>query len=269
MKLIIVLFLFWFIELKGQKSMEINGFVKDSENIAIPFARIMLDKSKWVLANSRGEFVIRASEKDILEISCIGFQKRTIEAYSVLSKKNIVLEKANFINFEKRETRINCLSNNRGKIKKLYFTGFSHFIEGTVIRNTNLKNKRIRSVEMKLGYKGDSIIPFRLGIFRVGENGFPKENLLKKEVIIFPSKKFKIIEVNLEDQNLICDDNKIFVSLEFLNPSTNNVKLNRRNTPIMGVGGSNNQNSFSIVNNFYKWSNIRKTSAFFNLELCD
>ncbi len=122
---------------------------------------------------------------------------------------------------------------------------------------------------MKLGYKGASIIPFRLGFFRVGENGFPKENLLKKEVIIFPSKKFKIIQVILEDQNLICDDNKIFVSLAFLNPSTNNVKLTRRNTPIMGVGGYSNQNSFSIVNNFYKWSNIRKTSAFFNLELCD
>ncbi len=73
--------------------MEINGFVKDSENIAIPFARIMLDKSKGVLANSRGEFKIRASEKDILEFSCIGFQKRSIEAYSVLSIKKLYLKR--------------------------------------------------------------------------------------------------------------------------------------------------------------------------------
>ncbi len=211
------------------------------------------------------------NKKDSLIFSCVGFKKKSLFVSNPEEKHNIVLEN---LELELPELLVKknkqlYITNTKGKINKhTYNFGMSSsFSECIIIEDSNLQNKIIKSVKMKLGFKGDPILPFRLGIFSLDKQGRPKDTLLKKDIIFYPSRKFSINKVGLEEHSISVSDTKICFVLQLINKSTSPKKLDSNFTPIIGFWKIESQSGLFNSPVLNRWEKFGDSNPLIIVEL--
>lgn len=253
----------------AQKQIKINGFVRSQKGDPIPFASIYSNNRYGTIADEHGTFFITLSSTDSLKLRVVGFKSKALVASSLINSSTIILDSLiqSLPEMVVKKTISYYKIPKKGRITRNHYVLTTNFWHGTLINDKNFKNKQIKSIEMKIGFKGDPILPFRLGVFTVDERGFPKENILKKDVIFYPKKKYGMQKINLENQNLILTDDKICIALELINTSNHLLELNDKYTPYIGLGKMKNQSPVFITNKLGKWVKLGNSHPVFIIEL--
>jgi hypothetical protein len=251
----------------SQKTVNIKGQILNANKMAIPYASVFTKKSYGAIADISGKFNLNVNDNETINISAIGFKRKSFRSNINNDSLIIVLDSAQYELNElivHREGKLEKFSNKKRITKHTYILT-TNFWHGTVYEDNILKDKFIQKIKVKAGFIGKPVLPMRLGIFSLDLNGFPDRNLLKKEVIFFPKNSFEWIELDLRDQNILVFNNKIGIALELINPSNNIKKLDKNYSPIIGV--SKNTNGIFQTNKLNKWVKIGKVSPVFEMEL--
>lgn len=254
--------LFWIVLLSldlYSQSSKLNGVAVNEFGVGVPFATVInKTSSKGVLCDSLGRFNIDAKIGDSLACSSIGYFKKDYVIQSLISRHEIILlTKVDTL----KEVRVT--SNQISLIKRFgipkgakisknsYFLPTESFLHAVCFDDNDIKFKKIHSLNIKMGYKGNSkYLPVRINIYTKSNNGFPSTKLGSRDLILNVS-KYKWYRLILDDIFII-PENGICIGFEPLNPSTNVEKFNKDNTPILGVYKSKEYQSFSLTN-YTKW----------------
>ena len=209
-------------------SAQIKGVVKDSiTGKPIPYVNIWVQNENiGSTTEENGEFTINISDKNKKIIfSALGFEKKTIkvsEAVLVyLHPVEYQLEEV-FISkrLESKQIEIGKTNNstyqafeNGPRIDTKFFPYLKHY----------KKTKYIKKVSIFIDNKLDDAY-VKIHFYKVDKNGFPEEELLKKDFIVSVKSGVKKHLINVSDFNLTMPKNGIFVGFEKLLIEKNKVE---------------------------------------------
>jgi hypothetical protein len=267
---LIIILLLHYGNVFAQELIRVQGKIISSVGMGIPFASVSTKSKYGCIANEKGEFIIQVGLNDSLYFSSVGYVHSS-KSVSEITKNNntIVLDSIAYNLGELLVTNapMVILNSLKKRIIRHSYMMTSNFWHGTVYLNETLKNRQLIAVRFKAGFRGSPPLALRLGVFSLDEGGFPKENLLKKEVIIPTSNKYEWKSVDLENQDLLINQDKLCVALELINPSTGNLILNEKYSPLIGTIESKNQYPIFITNKLNKWVKLGKSCPYFELTI--
>ncbi len=82
---------------KKQKVLNIDAFVQDENNVAIPYAVVIYNEGvSSAVADKEGKFTVKVKHNDEIQISAIGFESKIVSASSLI-ENNTVIIKSNLI----------------------------------------------------------------------------------------------------------------------------------------------------------------------------
>jgi len=201
---------------------------------AIPYTTVkVLHKEDGTYADEVGKFEVKASDKDSLMVSCVGYQSKT-----VVPQCDTILLKPVFINLDevkvttvKREEQIIGL----GKSKKVEVLSFCGHINTEYVLKINtpesLLSYRIKGVLFNSKDRnGQSLL--RLHIYNMNKDGLPDKEMLPQDVIINQYLKANG-EIDLSRFGIILNENVLFVGIEEIQTSQ---KFNTHKGECIGIG---------------------------------
>jgi CarboxypepD_reg-like domain len=216
-----VFFFFWQI-----KSQQINqGILLDSvTKQPIEFANIgLVGKGYGTVSNEKGEY--RFSIPDTLlsgtiKVSIIGYKPKTFSAKGFDKRKNILLSQStiplNEIKVAAKKLKIKVVGNETRNSINGGFTGNNLGAEMGVKLNIKHANTQIRKFMVNLSRNTlDKTPVFRLNIYNVDAKGYPKENILKENIVIEPKTLVGFIEVDLKPYSILVNED-VIISLEWI-----------------------------------------------------
>jgi hypothetical protein len=253
-----------------QELIRVQAKILNTSSVGIPFASVSTKNKYGCIANEMGEFIINAGLDDSLYFSSVGYVHSSKSVSEITKNNNIIV--LDSISYNLGELVVTnapmvILNSRKKRIIRHGYRMTSNFWHGTVYLNKSLKNKQLLAVRFKAGFRGSPPLTLRLGVFSLDERGFPKENLLKKEVIIPTTNKYEWKSVDLENQELFLNQDKLCVALELINPSTGNLILNEKYSPLIGTIESRDQYPIFITNKLNKWVKLGKSCPYFELTI--
>ncbi|WP_080319096.1 carboxypeptidase-like regulatory domain-containing protein [Croceivirga radicis] len=178
----------------------------------------------------------RATNKDSLLISLIGYQTKTIALASYIAHKESILNVAltpkiealnEVIVFDgKEQYETKALNFKTGKRKTLLPISVPFGYEtATFIENKSKKKGRLIEVNIKLKDVSKEKITihktfYRLSFYKANSLGYPGKALLYDNIIIKPKKGVNEYQIDLANKYVAFDENGIFISLETIKPDT-------------------------------------------------
>ncbi|MGZ4089712.1 MAG: carboxypeptidase-like regulatory domain-containing protein [Bacteroidia bacterium] len=221
-----------------------KGVLLDSATLKpIEFANIgIVGKGIGTVTNEKGEylFVVPDSLADQkVRMSLIGYKPKTMIARYASAKSKIVLvqEAANLdeVIVTVKKTKIKILGNNTTHSGVTGgFTQNNLGAEMAVKLNITHPKTQLRKFMVNITACTLDKAMFRLNFYSVDEKGYPKENILKQNIIIEPKEKTGLIEVDLKPYNIFIDED-VFVALEWIK-DLGNVKGLTFSTKLVGNG---------------------------------
>ncbi|SOE20717.1 hypothetical protein SAMN06298216_1201 [Spirosomataceae bacterium TFI 002] len=238
-------FLIFFIatnQTNGQRPSEISGFITNKSEEPIPYCLIINDRTQiGHLSDSLGRFVISGIPSDKVIFKQLSFLtlETSIQSLQLDNRIQLVESPIALNKIEILPTRIDDIErvgiSRKSRIIKNYYLLKPGFGDGIAIINKRSIVKKIKSVNVKVGFKGSPILPFRINLWSLNEDNFPENILGNKDIIIYPKDKLTWENIDLIDQNIVFEGNGIGVSIEPLAPSTLKVKFSKKYTPLVGV----------------------------------
>ncbi len=195
----------------------------------IPYVSINLASSKSNYdTDSLGQFLIQIPHDDTLLFSCIGYKPLKILAHDALTLESILLE----TQFEdlrevvlKKSPSLTCGSiNKKSERSSIGDSRVSNSEMATLIKVSDSTNSFSINKILLRQKNIDLDNLWRLHIYSVGENGLPKDELLKQQIIPTTStNESDILEIDIRNQNILCDrQNSFFIGIEWLNIARKN-----------------------------------------------
>jgi hypothetical protein len=190
----------------------------------IEFANIgLIGKGYGTVSNEKGEY--RFSIPDTLlsgtiKISIIGYKPKTFLAKGFDKRKNILLSQSsiplNEIKVAAKKLKIKVVGNETKNSINGGFTGNNLGAEMGVKLNIKHPNTQIRKFMVNLSRNTlDKTPVFRLNIYSVDAKGYPKENILKENILIEPKTLVGFIEVDLKPYSILVNED-VIISLEWI-----------------------------------------------------
>ncbi|MCE3228326.1 MAG: outer membrane protein with a CnaB-type/M14 peptidase domain [Bacteroidetes bacterium] len=202
-----------------------KGVLSDSTNgQPIEFANIgIIGKGVGTVTNEKGEysFVVPDSlAKEKVRVSLIGYKPKTFTVPQAASLSKIILQQE-AVNLAEvavtpKSVKVKTLGNNT--VHTSVSAGFKKNnlgAEMAIRLNVKAKQTHLRSFKVNVVKNTLDKALFRLNIYSVDEKGYPKENILKQNIIVEPKEKTGIIEFDLRPYNIFVDDD-VFVALEWI-----------------------------------------------------
>ncbi len=252
---------------------QIKGKIVDDKNQAIPFVNIWVENENiGTTSEENGEFSIQLLDKNKnLIFSALGFEKQIVKASDnlqvVLKLSEIQLDEVVVIKkFATKEIEI-------GKVKDKVLQAFDNGPKIDIKFFPYLEKYKKTKFINKISVFTDSKIEnatIKLHFYKMDNNGFPGDELLKKDLIVSVKKGTIKNTFNLEKLNLIMPKDGVFVGFEKLlidrnkiekivvNPMTKISKIQTSFAPILMIYRI--EKSFTF--NFYggKWN--KETNEF-------
>ena len=246
---------------------QIKGKVVDTNNRAIPFANIWVENVNiGTTAEENGEFSLPLFDKNKnLIVSALGFEQQTIKAAdnltiilkpSEIQLDEIVLIKkyaSKEIEIGKVQDKVLTASDNGPRIDIKFFPYLPKYKKTKFINRISVyTDSKIENATVKLHF------------YKWNENGFPGDELLKKDFIATLKKGTIKNTFSLENLNLVMPKNGVFVGFEKLliqknkvektvvNPMTQETKTTTNYEPILMV--YNVEKPFSFHFSGGKWN---------------
>jgi hypothetical protein len=208
-----------------------KGVVVDEFGKPIPYVNIWVENENiGTTSEENGEFSIIVSENKNLIFSILGFDKRIIKASEVA---NVVLKATSFQldevviarHFETRKLEIGQINNaifeafdNGPRIDVKFFPYESEYKKTKYIKKVSiLTDSRIDNATVKIHF------------YKVDSNGFPSDELLTKDFIVFLKKGVVRNSFDLTDLNLKMPKNGIFIGFEKLIIAKNKLEKTKIN----------------------------------------
>lgn len=190
----------------ASKSQTVEGVIKDSENIAIPYASMCWsNSSKGICCDSIGRYTLNTADFkaniDTIVISSIGYETVKLTADKFLSNKNIILSKRQYDIAEVvvkpqqiKEEEFGYASFSTSMLKLSGNPGSGVFVR---IENTKKTPTYIRKIVLNL-------------------NGAGKKNAYKLRIRVLPFNALNNNAVDLLTEPLIikCNKNKMVVDVQ-------------------------------------------------------
>jgi hypothetical protein len=227
----IALILFALLTTAGSYAQVVTGIVKDAKtHEPLPFVNVgIVGKSIGTVTDDAGNFKARLTGDgaDILKVSMVGYQSR---AYSVadVAKANGALSVElipDVINLkEVKVTNRKWKTGILGNTTKSQGTnaGFKNNVLGYEIGGI-IKTKRTPTFLKRFNASisqntlSDSV-RLRLNIYSV-KDGLPDQNLLSQNILTTVKNGQQSVSIDLNPYNIMIDDDKFFVSLEWIQSS--------------------------------------------------
>ncbi len=191
----------------------------------IEFANVgVLGKGLGTVTNEKGEFVLQIPDslKDApVKVSMIGYRPRSFSGQSLQNNTKILLAP------EAYNLKEVVVKPRKNKIKILGNETQTHTVSGGFKNNNlgaevgvrlNIKHPNTQLRKFMININSNTLEQnpiFRLNVYNVGEDGMPKDNLLKQNILIEPKEKQGFVEFDLKPY-LIFADEDVFVTIEWI-----------------------------------------------------
>lgn len=209
----------------------------------IEFANIgIVGKGVGTVTNEKGEYYFQIPDSlsnEIIKASIIGYKSKTIIVKKALSLNSIYLRQEATdlaeVSVSAKKYKIKMLGNNT--THKSVTAGFTKNNLGAEMAvRLEIKHPKTHLRKFRFNIASNSLekAMFRLNIYSADEKGYPKENILKQNIIIAPNEKTGLIEVDLKPYNIFADED-VFVALEWIK-NLGDVKGLNFSTKLVGSG---------------------------------
>ena len=213
------IFVLIFLSMNCSLFSQIKGKVVDEKNQAIPFVNIAIENENiGTTSEENGEFIINESDKNKnLIFSALGFEKKTLVSTDniivVLKSSEFQLDEVVIIKkFGTKEIEIGKISDkvlqafdNQSRIDIKYFPYLPKYKKTKFINRISIfTDSKIENATIKIHF------------YKLDNNGYPGEELLKKDYVITLKKGTIKNTFNLENFNLVMPKDGVFVGFEKL-----------------------------------------------------
>lgn len=199
-------------------SAQTKGVVVDESGKPIPYVNIWVENENiGTTSEENGEFFINVSENKNLIFSTLGFEKRIVKAVnaSVVQLNPIAYQLEEVVLSRRKQTKeleigripdaIFEAFDNGPRIDVKYFPYSTNYNRIKYIKKVILlTDNRIESATIKIHF------------YSVDENGFPGEEMLKKDFVVSVQKGVLKTRFDVSDFNLKIPKNGLFVGVEKL-----------------------------------------------------
>ena len=200
-------------------SAQTKGVVVDESGKPIPYVNIWVENENiGTTSEENGSFNLEINEEKILVFSALGFETRRI--ISTISENVIMtqqLVQLNEVIIEKPKNSKTVTIGNSKKINFSHWSGKKPWIFAKKFDNDFIDDD-IQFIKKAIIYTKSKIAnaSFKLRIFSVDENGFPREDMLPSDVIVYVKKGKQTNEIDLQKYHLMIPEEGIFVAFEWL-----------------------------------------------------
>jgi hypothetical protein len=200
-------------------SAQTKGVVVDESGKPIPYVNIWVENENiGTTSEVDGGFSLEIKEEKILVFSVLGFQTR--RASSTISENVILTQQLfqlNEVLIEKPKNSKTVIIGNSKKINFSYWSGKKPWIFAKKFDNKFIEDD-LQFIKKAIIYTKSKIAnaSFKLRIFSVDESGFPKEDVLPSDIIVYVKKGKYTNEIDLQKYHLRIPDEGIFVAFEWL-----------------------------------------------------
>jgi hypothetical protein len=200
-------------------SAQTKGVVVDESGKPIPYVNIWVENENiGTTSEVDGSFSLEIKEEKILIFSVLGFQTRRVS--STISENVILTQQLfqlNDVIIEKPKNSKTVTIGNSKKSNISHWSGKKPWIFAKKFDNEFI-NSDIQFIKKAIIYTKSKIANanFKLRIFSVDENGFPKEDVLLSDIIVYVKKGKHTNEIDLQKYHLRIPDEGIFVAFEWL-----------------------------------------------------
>ena len=237
------IFVLIFLSMNCSLFSQIKGKVVDEKNQAIPFVNIAIENENiGTTSEENGEFIINESDKNKnLIFSALGFEKKTLVATDniivVLKSSEFQLDEVVIIKkFGTKEIEIGKISDkvlqafdNQSRIDIKYFPYLPKYKKTKFINRISIfTDSKIENATIKIHF------------YKLDNNGYPGEELLKKDYVITLKKGTIKNTFNLENFNLVMPKDGVFVGFEKLLIQKNKIEKTVIN-PMTRISKTNNK----------------------------
>ena len=222
----------WLVLLFGfSLSAQVKGIVVDENNQPIPYVNIWVqNENNGTTSEENGEFSIHVTgENKTLIFSALGYEKKIIKASQTkeVVLKTLALELNEIVIFKRFETKQTEIGRTQNETYQAFDNGPKIDVKFFPYLLKYKKTKYIKKVSI---YTDSNIenASIRIHFYSLDADGFPGEELLKKDYIVRVNKGMKKSTFDITDFNLIMPKNGIFVGLKKLF-----ILLDNMNFPIL------------------------------------
>jgi hypothetical protein len=232
----------WLVLLFGfSLSAQVKGIVVDENNQPIPYVNIWVqNENNGTTSEENGEFSIHVTgENKTLIFSALGYEKKIIKASQTkeVVLKTLALELNEIVIFKRFETKQTEIGRTQNETYQAFDNGPKIDVKFFPYLLKYKKTKYIKKVSI---YTDSNIenASIRIHFYSLDADGFPGEELLKKDYIVRVNKGMKKSTFDITDFNLIMPKNGIFVGFEKLLIEKNKIETtitdyNSNSTKIM------------------------------------
>ena len=210
----------WLVLLFGfSLSAQIKGIVVDENNQPIPYVNIWVEnENSGTTSEENGEFSIHVNgENKQLIFSALGYEKKFIKASQTqkVVLKTLAFELNEIVIFKRFETKQREIGRTQNETYQAFDNGPKIDVKFFPYLLKYKKTKYIKKVSI---YTDSNIenASIRIHFYSLDADGFPGEELLKKDYIVRVNKGMKKSTFDITDFNLIMPKNGIFVGFEKL-----------------------------------------------------
>ena len=198
---------------------EVKGIVKDSlTGKPISYVNIWVENENIATTSEEdGTFSITVSGNKNLIFSALGYEKKTLKASKsvevLLTSKAFDLEEVIISN--SIETKRIVIGQTENTVAQAFDNGPRIDVKYFPYNSAYQKTKYIKKIMLNTDSRiEDATVKIRF--YRVDINGYPGEEMLKKDLIVSVKNGTKNNKIDLSDYNLVMPKNGLFVGFEKL-----------------------------------------------------
>jgi hypothetical protein len=202
-----------------------KGLLIDSiSNQPIEFANIgIVGKGIGTVTNEKGEydFIVPDSLiKEKIRVSIIGYKTRSYQSKSFSLLNRILLtQEATHLNevaVAAKKSKTKLLGNEAtGSGVSVGFNKNNLGAEMAIKLNIKHPKTHIKKFMIKINSCGTEKAMFRFNVYNLDSKGYPKDNILKQNIIIEPSEKTGLITFDLMPYEIFVDED-VFIAIEWI-----------------------------------------------------
>lgn len=193
----------------------------------------VLSKGIGTVTDENGIFHLNIADSlknNVLKISCIGYESKTISIIKLVGL-NTFLIKRSAINLAeikvvvKRKPKYKILGNDtQTKNITAGFTDNNLGSELAVKLNIKHADTKIKNVKFNITSNPFDSLVFRFNVYDADADGRPSKNILTQMILIEPTLKIGLVELNLDNYNIYTSTD-LFIAIEWINDLGDNKGL--------------------------------------------
>lgn len=252
-----ILFLM-FISCLNTFAQEFIFYVKDNTGKPLPYVNVFVNDTYGIQSDTLGKlkfFNYEKPQKMLFEKT--GYENIEMFHTSLKNNPEVILQKTPFqaspSQNSNSETILGFNAKQKLKEEKIHSV-YSNYEAGTTFRfKEEYAEKHLSQIRFRAHQIGSSKIALRINIYDLDEKDLPRNNLLKQEIIVYPTQEKQWFELDISGQNISFPESGIAATVEVLNPYINRFKLNDNNKPFIPIYETTESNFVYRAREWNSW----------------